>query len=78
MGSPRPEEQALYDLYVSQVATLVWWTLNETSNFRRPVIVGLALGRISSGEEEEEEVDTKQRERFGEVLKMVIEWPGPK
>jgi len=61
---------------VSQVATLIWWTLNETSSFRRPVVVGLALGKMG-GDEEDEGVDVRQRERFGDILKMVIEWPGP-
>jgi hypothetical protein len=50
--------------------------LNETSSFRRPVVVGLALGKMG-GDEEDEGVDVRQRERFGDILKMVIEWPGP-
>jgi hypothetical protein len=45
---------------------------------RRPVVVGLALGKLDLGDEGEDgEVDGKQRERFGGILKMVIEWPGP-
>lgn len=83
LGSPRPDEQALYDLYVSQVATLIWWTLNEVGAMRRPVVVGLALAkslRNSDGDEDgdEDEGDEVERKRFGEVLKMVIEWPGPR
>jgi hypothetical protein len=73
LGSPRPDEQALYDLYVSQVATLIWWTLNEVGAMRRPVVVGLALAKAPT----EDQGDDTERERFGEVLKMVIEWPGP-
>lgn len=73
LGSPPPDDQALYDLYVSQISTLVWWTLQETHSPRRPVVVGLALtGHKFDGD------DQSQRDRFADVIKMVIEWPGPK
>jgi hypothetical protein len=80
LGSPRPDEQALYDLYVSQVSTLIWWTLNEVGSLRRSVVVGLALAKSlvnDEGENGNGDGDDVERERFGEVLKMVIEWPGP-
>ena len=78
LGSPRPDEQALYDLYVSQVSTLIWWTLNELGSLRRPVVVGLALAKSTSQEGEDDgDGDDVERKRFGEILKMVIEWPGP-
>jgi proteasome assembly chaperone 3 len=81
LGSPRPDEQALYDLYVSQVATLIWWTLNEVGGMRRPVVVGLALAKTASKDDEDGDGDADgdevERKRFGEILKMVIEWPGP-
>jgi len=49
---------------------------------RRPVVVGLALAKIGSRAEDQDEEDDGagdevERQRFGEVLKMVIEWPGP-
>jgi len=61
---------------------LVWWTLNEVGAMRRPVVVGLALAKIGSRPEDQDEDDDGagdevERQRFGEVLKMVIEWPGP-
>jgi hypothetical protein len=55
---------------------LIWWTLNEVGGMRRPVVVGLALGKVAVNEDTEEG-DEVERKRFGEVLKMVIEWPGP-
>lgn len=78
LGSPRPDEQALYDLYVSQVSTLIWWTLSEIGGMRRPVVVGLALSKLQKNDEEDDDGgDEMERKRFGEILKMVIEWPGP-
>lgn len=53
--------------------------MNETRSMRRPVVVGLALGKLAAGDDGDEDVDVDvvQRERFGEILKMVIGWPGP-
>ena len=42
------------------------------------MVVGLALAKSTSEEgEEDEDGDDVERKRFGEILKMVIEWPGP-
>lgn len=40
-------------------------------------MVGLALGKVAVNEDDDDEGDDVERKRFGEVLKMVIEWPGP-
>lgn len=76
---PRP---TLYSLYTSQIATLIWWTLQETSSPRRPVVVGLALAkapRRGSGDdgEDEDQVDDMEREKFLGVMEMITGWPGP-
>lgn len=42
-----PPSPTLHSLYTSQIATLVWWTLQELSLPRRPVVVGLALERTA-------------------------------
>lgn len=45
---------------------------------RRPVVVGLALSKLQKNEDDDDgEGDEMERKRFGEILKMVIEWPGP-
>ncbi|KAK1922002.1 hypothetical protein DB88DRAFT_496838 [Papiliotrema laurentii] len=76
---PRP---TLHALYTNQIATLIWWTLQETSSARRPVVVGLALkhDRNASGglgEDDEEEVGDEERDRFLAIMDMVVQWPGP-
>lgn len=40
-------------------------------------MVGLALGKLQKDEDDDEAGDEMERQRFGQVLKMVIEWPGP-
>jgi hypothetical protein len=60
-----------HDVYVSQIATLVWWSLQLGRAARRPVVVGLALKRIDDDEHD------KERERFAGVMDMVAAWPGP-
>ncbi|GMK56561.1 hypothetical protein CspeluHIS016_0304010 [Cutaneotrichosporon spelunceum] len=69
LGSP--PDAALHDLYVSQIATLVWWALQLAHAPRRAVVVGLALKNIGDG------VTDEQRTRFGGVMDMVAAWPGP-
>jgi len=81
-----PPNPTLHALYTSQIATLIWWTLQETGAARRPVVVGLTLAKPSStpksGEagdvdDEEGEVSKGERERFLGVMDMIIGWPGP-
>lgn len=67
-------DPTLHDVYVSQIATLVWWSLQLASAPRRPVIVGLALKRSPGDDEVDAEAE---RERFGGVMDMVAAWPGP-
>jgi hypothetical protein len=80
-----PPDQTLYALYVSQIATLIWWTLQETGAARRPVVVGLALSRttrsadddVDDGGDDEGSVSETERTRFLGIMEMVIAWPGP-
>ncbi|KAL1408561.1 hypothetical protein Q8F55_005374 [Vanrija albida] len=76
-----PPQPTLHELYVSQIATLVWWALQLARAPRRPVVVGLALKRAprAAGEYDEgdEGVGEEERERFGGVMDMVASWPGP-
>ena len=80
-----PPKPTLYDLYSSQIATLIWWTLQEVGQVRRPVVVGLALdkksSRVQNGDgtldaEDGDELDDGERERFMGIMNMVIRWPG--
>jgi proteasome assembly chaperone 3 len=43
-----PPDQTLYHVYASQIATLVWWALQEVGAARRAVVLGLALDRGTS------------------------------
>jgi proteasome assembly chaperone 3 len=78
-----PPNATLHALYTSQIATLIWWTLQETGSARRPVVVGLTLAKstrgntANEGHDEEDEVSEGERERFLGVMDMVISWPGP-
>lgn len=58
----------MHDLYVSQIATLVWWALQLGGAARRNVVVGLAL---------KFEAVSEERERFAGIMQMVAGWPGP-
>ncbi|CAK9783296.1 hypothetical protein CC85DRAFT_299072 [Cutaneotrichosporon oleaginosum] len=69
LGSP--PDAALHDLYVSQIATLVWWALQLAHVPRRPVVIGLALKLVGEG------VTEQERGRFSGVMDMVASWPGP-
>jgi hypothetical protein len=66
LGSP-PDGTA-HDVYVSQIATLVWWSLQLARAPRRAVVVGLALRRVPEDEGE------RERERFAGVMDMVAAW----
>lgn len=78
-----PPQPTLHELYVSQIATLVWWALQLSRAPRRPVVVGLALKRAPRvpGEHEEDGdegvVGDDERVRFAGVMDMVASWPGP-
>ena len=83
-----PPNPTLHALYVSQIATLIWWTLQETGSARRPVVVGLTLAKESTwrgseqrgnldDEDDEGAVNEGERERFLGIMDMVITWPGP-
>ncbi|WOO82882.1 uncharacterized protein LOC62_04G006365 [Vanrija pseudolonga] len=76
-----PPQPTLHELYVSQIATLVWWALQLARAPRRPVVVGLALKRAPRGpglDDDDEGVDgDDERVRFAGVMDMVASWPGP-
>ncbi|KIR53445.1 hypothetical protein I315_04037 [Cryptococcus gattii Ru294] len=80
LGSP--PQQTLHELYVSQIATLVWWALQTSGHARRHVVVGLALKQIRNGardedSSEEEALVESERERYAGIMDMVSQWPGP-
>ena len=62
---------------MAQIATLVFWTLQESQAPRRPVVISLGLQRTSREEEEEGEDIDVERTRFGGIMDMVAAWPGP-
>lgn len=57
---------------MSQIATLIWWSLQLAHAPRRNVIVGLTLAKTKT-----DTVDDAERERFGGIANMVAAWPGP-
>lgn len=71
LGSP--VDAPLHDLYVSQIATLIWWSLQLAHAPRRNVVVGLMLAKKKN-----DDIDGAERERFGGIASMVAAWPGPK
>ncbi|OWZ35736.1 hypothetical protein C356_04957 [Cryptococcus neoformans c45] len=80
LGSP--PQQTLHELYVSQIATLVWWALQTSGQARRHVVVGLALKQDGRRARDEEDVDEEalvesERERYAVIMDMVSQWPGP-
>nr|KIR47406.1 hypothetical protein I312_03167 [Cryptococcus bacillisporus CA1280] len=80
LGSP--PQQTLHELYVSQIATLVWWALQTSGQARRHVVVGLALKQNGNGARdedsgEEEALVESERERYAGIMDMVSQWPGP-
>ncbi|KAL0245634.1 hypothetical protein I308_104768 [Cryptococcus tetragattii IND107] len=80
LGSP--PQQTLHELYVSQIATLVWWALQTSGHARRHVVVGLALKQNGNGarnedSSEEEALVESERERYAGIMDMVSQWPGP-
>ncbi|WVR07649.1 hypothetical protein IAU60_004691 [Kwoniella sp. DSM 27419] len=78
LGSP--PNPTLHELYVSQIATLVFWALQVSGQGRRHVVVGLALKAsraVRDGEEDEEPLDESERERYAGIMDLVSQWPGP-
>ena len=71
MGTaPSQELQSIYEMYVNQLAAIVWNEEGE-QGARRPVVVGMALKLVKEKEGEEGEGWRMERERFAEVVKMV-------
>ncbi|RXK36540.1 hypothetical protein M231_06199 [Tremella mesenterica] len=76
LGSPK--DKTINDTYVSQIATLIWWTLDTLNMRRRGVVVGLSLidwslsssqvpaNEVSSGNEEGKQYGNREREGEGE------------
>ena len=78
-NAPSDSEAALYSLYASQIATIVWSYLNDPANSKeqggnslRPVIVGLALKRAPSVDGGQSVTDQK-RTTFTAIMEMVVE-----
>ncbi|PVG04868.1 hypothetical protein CPB86DRAFT_868738 [Serendipita vermifera] len=67
--APSPHLQALTDIYVSQIATLIWCS-NPAS--RPPVIVGFNMVRPKQLEEEESTNDM-DREKYLLVMDVILE-----
>ncbi|KAG8887638.1 hypothetical protein FRB98_009253 [Tulasnella sp. 332] len=71
---PSPHLQTLYNLYVSQIASLIWAREGE-GGIRRPVVVGVALKLSGASRSDDEEDDLTEDERvlFKEVMEMVTD-----
>jgi proteasome assembly chaperone 3 len=68
--SPDAYRQTLTNIYVSQIATLVW--SSSEANIH-PVVVGLALSKKSGAGDTDTEMAEGEREMFIEVMGMVNE-----
>lgn len=69
-AAPSPEVQAVYEMYVSQIAAIVWADEGEA---RRNVVVGIAL-KLAKGGDGDGEGEARwgtERERFAGVVQMV-------
>ncbi|WVR00154.1 hypothetical protein IAU59_007296 [Kwoniella sp. CBS 9459] len=84
LGSP--PDATLHDLYISQIATLVFFALESGGNARRPVVVGLSLKTKQYGSHVDEYGDEHEdagglqddeRERYAGIMGLVSQWPGP-
>ncbi|KAG8992215.1 hypothetical protein FRB94_014666 [Tulasnella sp. JGI-2019a] len=71
---PSPHLQTLFNLYVSQIASLIW-ACEGDSAMRRPVVVGVALklSTTSKSAEDEDDLTEDERSLFKEVMEMVLE-----
>jgi proteasome assembly chaperone 3 len=67
--APSPHLQTLTDIYVSQIATLIWCS-NPAS--RAPVIVGFNMMRPKQSEEEES-TNEMDREKYLVIMNTVLE-----
>ncbi|WWD19667.1 hypothetical protein CI109_104129 [Kwoniella shandongensis] len=74
LGSP--PNQTLHELYVSQIATLIFWALETSGLSRRGVVVGLSLSKIKRGEDDGDALSDGERERFAGIMEMVSHWSG--
>jgi len=74
LGQPPPDLHAVYHLYASQIATILWTHEGENA-LRRPVVVGVALKRNGPADIEEDGGALSQADRdlFAEVMTMVKE-----
>jgi proteasome assembly chaperone 3 len=68
--SPDAYHQTLTNIYVSQIATLVW--SSSEANIQ-PVVVGVALSKKSGVRDTDTEMAEGEREMFIEVMEMVKE-----
>ncbi len=68
--SPDAYYQTLTNIYVSQIATLVW--SSSEANIQ-PVVVGVALSKKSRAQDTDTEMAEGEREIFIEVMGMVKE-----
>ncbi|WWC94917.1 hypothetical protein V866_001769 [Kwoniella sp. B9012] len=78
LGSP--PNATLYELYITQIATLIFWALEISGQGRRNVVVGLSLKtrqRASEGDDEGEVLDEDERLRYAGVMDLVSQWSGP-
>ncbi|WWC91735.1 uncharacterized protein L201_006682 [Kwoniella dendrophila CBS 6074] len=76
--------ETLYDLYINQISTLIFWALEISSQPRRNVVVGLSLKKRESlsshtiDEEDEGDIlDDYERERYAGIMELVSQWSGP-
>ncbi|KAA1110380.1 hypothetical protein PGT21_019721 [Puccinia graminis f. sp. tritici] len=81
LSSTPPELKALYDVYLNQIAMLVFtgFTPDASSHQRscspdritKPVIIGLALARLPN--DTDQDVTDLERARFSAIMNMVME-----
>lgn len=70
MGAfPNSHSHILSNIYVSQIATLVW----HKAPIRLPVVVGLALRKGRQRDEDDASIDPEEREVFQSIMGMVLE-----
>ncbi|WWC72050.1 uncharacterized protein I206_106010 [Kwoniella pini CBS 10737] len=76
----------LYDLYINQISTLIFYIIEMSSLSRRNVVVGLSLKKrqlsnndnYNQDEEDESEIlNDEERERFAGIMELVSQWTGP-
>ncbi|KAF7294870.1 hypothetical protein MIND_01024900 [Mycena indigotica] len=68
---PSQHMQTLHSLYAAQIATIIWTaSSNPLDVTRKSVVVGIALQRTSS---DDENLTAHERNVFGGVMKMILE-----